>query len=570
LSTAHHKGVTRWAPARIPRGLMTRRIAPLRETFAFSVLVLLLVIAPTSAQTDPPTAQALRASIAELQARLARDPADGAALRGLAEAQTAMKDYGQAIETYRKLLNSHPDDREARMQLARLEVRQSHFQSALKQFDQVLDRRADDFEAILGKAQVLYYLGRLSEASALAAPAVERHPGDFDAVFLLAGILRAQHKRRQALAELAQADRLNPHNPEVASMKKALESETRFTLHTAAAFDHELGQPGAGQAAAFQAEDLRTFAYVTTLEMSALPHSESFFSMSYSPSNMPTGYFGGAAAPGEIFYRQRTELTSTFTLHAGMGITRFGPGIPVNLPNSGSPQASATQRPTAFLSGVITPHNNLHLALTWSRAGVPATPLAVRLGVIETRTSGKVSYSPARRTELSLEYYWRRDASLPYDQLVATSGATSLPATLRGAEVIQGTGGSLVFDQGVVRSTYSSLTVGYSAEIYGYGGFTPGVFLGYFTPSFYQQHLLTTKLAGKIWGPVGYEFKGGGGVQQIAHNAALTRALIVNPALRWKVNNRLTLTLAYTYYNTAQALGIVKGNGVQVSTDWKF
>jgi tetratricopeptide (TPR) repeat protein len=488
----------------------------------------------------------------------------------LARLQMRRKNLPAARALLDSLLSSDPHDREARLQLAQLEMQQSHFEDALKQFDQVLDWWPDDFDALLGKAQNFYYLRRLSEAIILAEAAVDRHPDNYDAVFLLASIERAQGKRKQSLAELAHADRLSPHNPEVASMKEALESETKFTLHTVAAFDHELGQAGAGQTTGFQADDLRTFAYGTTLEMSSLPHSESFFSVSYSPSNIPTGYFGGTAGPAEIFYRQRTDLTSTFTLHGGIGMARFGPGDPVNLPDSAGLQRSATERPTALLSGVFTPRKKLHLALTWSRLGVPATPLAVRLGVIESRTSGMLTCSPSRQTELNLEYYWRRDVSLPYDQLVVTSGSPPTEAYFKGPEAIQGTGGSLVFYQGVVHSTYFALKAGYSTEIYGYGGLSPGIFLGYFTPGFYQQHLLMAKLGGKMWGPFEYEFKGGVGLQQIDHNTALTRALILNPALHWKVNPRLTLILGYTYYDTAQALGVVQGNGVRLSTDWKF
>jgi len=657
------------ASATISRGLVA---PPFPRVFAIQALIILLAIAPAAGQTDPLPDRAPQASLAEFQQRLARDPADKAAMEGLARAQAEMKDFGGAIRTYHKLLefepgnrdsrvglarvlswnhqyddsirlyreilgsaaddaealdglahvyvwsnhseeaiqayqrltardpsnrdyplelarlqmlgknlpaaralldsllSSDPHDREARLQLARLEMQQNHFEGALKQFNQVLDQSPDSFAAILGKAQIFYYLRRLSEADTLAEAAVVRRPDDYDAVFLLASVERAQGKRKQALADLGHADCLSPHNPEVASMREMLESETRFTLHTAAAFDHEFGQPGAGHSTGFQAEDLRTFAYGTTLEMSSLPHSESFVSMSYSPSNVPTGYFGGAAGPAEFFYRQKTDLTSTFTLHAGIGIAHFGPGVPVNLPNGAGPQPSATQRPTALLSGAYTLRKNLHLALTWSRTGVPATPLAVRLGVIESRTSGTVNYSPSRQTELNLEYYWRRDASLPYDQLVAASDSAPTENSFKGSEAIQGTGGSLVFSQGVVHSTYFSVKAGYSAAIYGYGGLGPGIFLGYFTPGFYQQHLLTSKLGGKIWGPFGYEFKGGIGLQQVDHNTALTRALIVNPALHWKVNNRLTLILGYTHYDTAQALGVVRGNDVQLSNDWKF
>ena len=64
---------------------------------------------------------------------------------------------------------------------------------------------------------------------------------------------------------------------------------------------------------------------------------------------------------------------------------------------------------------------------------------------------------------------------------------------------------------------------------FGFNGLRNDVYyMGFFTPSFYQRQLLTTRLQGKLWGPVGYDFSGGIGFQQIEQSQPLTRALNLN------------------------------------------
>jgi hypothetical protein len=94
--------------------------------------------------------------------------------------------------------------------------------------------------------------------------------------------------------------------------------------------------------------------------------------------------------------------------------------------------------------------------------------------------------------------------------------------------------------------------------------------MGFFTPSFYQRHLLTTCLKGKLWGPVGYDFSGGIGLQQVEQGQALTRALTLSPAFTFQADSRLSLRVESTHYDSAPAFGKVSGNGVRLSTDYRF
>jgi hypothetical protein len=75
---------------------------------------------------------------------------------------------------------------------------------------------------------------------------------------------------------------------------------------------------------------------------------------------------------------------------------------------------------------------------------------------------------------------------------------------------------------------------------------------------------------GKIRGPLGYDFSAGAGVQQVERGTTLTPAVLLSPAFTLKASRRLTLTVGYTHYDSAQTLGTLRGNAVQLSTDSRF
>lgn len=60
------------------------------------------------------------------------------------------------------------------------------------------------------------------------------------------------------------------------------------------------------------------------------------------------------------------------------------------------------------------------------------------------------------------------------------------------------------------------------------------------------------------------------GVQQVEHSQAFTRGLMLNPAFTLQASPRLSFKLGYIHYNYAETLGVLSGNGVQLSTDVKF
>ena len=87
------------------------------------------------------------------------------------------------------------------------------------------------------------------------------------------------------------------------------------------------------------------------------------------------------------------------TLRGGVGIQRFGPGVPVDLPNSAGPQPGATATPVGFIGGTFAPSSHLSFDFTRTRAGITYTPLAVSLGVVSSRTEGGVNITFDPRTD---------------------------------------------------------------------------------------------------------------------------------------------------------------------------
>jgi len=131
-------------------------------------------------------------------------------------------------------------------------------------------------------------------------------------------------------------------------------------------------------------------------------------------------------------------------------------------------------------------------------------------------------------------------------------------------------GGSVVLNREILRHRHFVFHAGYSGVAYGFKGARQHVFLGFFNPGFYQRHLLTTRVHGNLRGPLAYDFSAAFGLQQVNRHQALQRATILSPALTFRASRTVSLTLGYTHYNAAQSLGVVSGNAVKLSSDFKF
>ncbi|MEJ2007186.1 MAG: tetratricopeptide repeat protein [Acidobacteriota bacterium] len=521
-----------------------------------------------------------QAWIAFYRKRLASYPNDREAMKGLAGMEIRLKEYDAARQTLYRLLEANPGNRIARLEVARIDVDQRHYKAALQNYDVLLRQNSQDPAALLGKARIDFYKGKLPEAQAAATKALRVHPKDFSSLFLLASIQHARHHRRKALGLLSLAEKLSPGNSQVASLRNRVLSESSVTLRTTVAFAREIGPPSefAGHGGLAN-EDLRTYTYGTTIGINLLPRTDSYISFTSIPTDSPPGperdKFGnqiptgitGATAPYEFLYRQSTRIGRRVTLRAGAGFVRFGPGEMVSVPGQPSAVRAAQQRPIGLAGVSLRLIHGLSFDLDATRSALPYTPVSTRLGVIQDRLQGRINYFFNSRTQLHWAYWYGRYSSENYTHTAVVNG-TIESITQADHELAQGE--RITFERNVLRSERFSLDAGYEGLLYGVAGRGLAVYLGFFNPSFYQSHEFVPRIYGRLWGPLGYDFHAGIGIQQVGHRQAITRALSASPGISVRVSRHLRLILGYTHYNTAQILGPLRGNEVRFDTEWQY
>jgi hypothetical protein len=499
----------------------------------------------------------------------AAHPGDTSYLFEAARLEAVLHQYASARSRLTSLLAVEPDNLDARLLLAQLELKQGQSASALRQFERVLAQRPADLEALEGAARAHYYTGDLGQAYELASRLVEQEPGNFDALFLLASIERARGQRYEARLLLNRADRISPHNSDVKELREKVWQESSTVLHLTAAYNREITSPEPGVPPSEVVEDLRTFAFGSRLDFVRLPRTTSSFLFDFLPVETPLGFYGGAAAPYEFLYQQTTHVFSKLALRGGIGFQHFGPGVPVNLPNGAGPQPSATSAVVGFGGGTFALTRHVSFDFTWNRSGITYTPLAVRLGVISSRTEEGLGVAFDPRTTLHLTYFQERLTTEPYTQVVST-GTTGNPMTVTSSEYENGSGGTAVFSRLIVNRERLVLDVGGSALLFGYDGPRRGVFLGFFTPSFYQRELFDSRVKGRLSKTFGYDVSASFGVQQVNQGQPIKHALILSPGFTFKLTPYLSGSIGYTHYDAAQSLGLVQGNGVHLGIDWRF
>ena len=514
------------------------------------------------------------------QRMLRRDPSNTRYLLAAGQMELKLKKYDAARTTLDSLLAADHANRNARLELARLNTSQGQYNAALRDYEILLKQNPQDPAALLGEARIYFYQAKLPEAHAAAAEAVEKRPNDFSSVFLLASIGRAQHHRRKTLQLLKQAEKLSPGTPQVASLRNQVLSESRVTLSTTVAFAREIGPPSqANGRTGLPNEDLRTYTYGTTIGMSLFPRTNSYITFTSVPTDSPPGperdSFGnqiptgitGATAPYDLLYWQSTRFSRRFTVRGGAGFVRFGPGDLVSVPSQTVPVNGAMQRPVGLAGVSFGFTTKLTLDLDATKSAITYTPVSTRLGVIRDRLQGRINYFFNPQTQFHLAYWYGHFSSEDYTHTVVVNGVSRSYVQ---ADHDEGQGGSIIFDRQILHSPGFSLDVGYEGYIFGFAGQGRNVFLGFFNPSFYQRHELVPRVYGSLWGPLGYDFSGGIGIQQTGLGEAITRAWNVSPNLSVRASRHLRLIFGYTHYNTAQSLGPLRGNEVRFGTQWQY
>jgi tetratricopeptide (TPR) repeat protein len=503
------------------------------------------------------------AALPIFQSLVAHHPANTEYAVGLAGVEMNLHHYPEARETLTALLATHPRNRDVQMQLAYLDLYEGRQAAALRRFNHLISEDPTDAEALKGNARIAYYRGDLVYAHDLAAKIVDDDPRDASSLLLLANLERALHHRRQAHALVERAEAIEPHNAEAHELENRLRIESQPILHSSASFAREIGSGGSSGT-----EDLTTYGYETTWSFFSLPRSESSVSLAYLPSQSPSGGIQGAAAPSQILYHETLYATPHLTVRGGVGLARFGPAQLAGIPTQVQPITAAGTRPLGSLGLDYAMSKRLSVEFAAGRTAVTYTPTAARLGVMENRLSLGMAYRFNSKTNIRLESFVTDDSTISYAHAIGLVGGS--PKLVREADHNRGPGAAIVFNRKLFHKSAVAVDVGYDGLIYGITGGMQKPYMGFFNPGFYQRHYLTTHAVGKIHGPLGYDLTVDGGVQQVEHGAPLKPAVLLSPAFTLKASPRLTLSLGYTHYNSAQSLGTLRGDAVRLSTDWRF
>ena len=482
----------------------------------------------------------------------------------VARLEMSLKENRDAGKTLHSLLSQHPQNFEAHLMAARLDQNEGHLHKALADYNWALGQNFKNVTALYGAAQIDTYLGRPDRAYPLALRLAEERPKDFDALLLLARINRARGRRKAALALLSRAAHLSPDNAEVQALRKQIQDETAVTIYTTGSYVREVARAnGAGAIT----EDLNAYTGGVKIGFNVLPKSQSYVFLTATPSNSPAGGIQGAVAPAELLYGQTTEISKKLLVRGGAGVVRMGPGQTFSVAGAPPLARSMAFTPVGFAGASFLPAPRLRLDFAVSRSAITYTPASVRFGVTQVRIDAAVSYAFDARTHFRATFFHERDSAPVYDQTnFALGGAVLLERNGRD----QGSGGSVALDRSVIRWERGSLDLGYSGLAFGYAGQRRGVFMGFFNPTFYQRHFVTSRVQGRVWGPVDYTLVGDFGIQQVDQGEPVTRAFEVGPALTFQVSRRHSITIGYLHYNFAQSLGKLTGNALQLSSDWSF
>ncbi len=553
---------------------------------------------------DYPAAREALASV------LSTDPRNREARLQLAQLDLRQGLQKESLHNFDQLLSQNPEDPDALLGKAQISYTQGNFSQARSSASAVVKQRPDNFDAVFLLANVEHAHGHRRAARAYLDQAERISPGNPE----VRDVRNRLHEESAATLHTS-ASFAREIGPATESTGTSFVTGNSVVLS---------GRPN---------EDIRLFSYGTTITIPITSHLDSYFSFTSLPTDSPPspirGPSGqqiptavtGAVAPAAFLYRQTWRPSRLFTLRIGSGVARFGPGEVDRSPQLtgqfnnllftfgsqitniyGVQQEHATVAsisPMGLAGITVAPWKKFSFDIDWNRGPfiyLP-TPYAMKRGLRQNRYEGGLNFFFARRTEMHINY-WRAHlfsdplthldlsgAFLQYQPPNTTcsqgtplsSTSTSTVCLVGGTvnKIVQrdedhGRGGSLEFLQNVRQAPRSSFNLGYEGQIYEFQGRAKGIFLGFFNPQFYQRQLLTARLYGEMFGPVGYDFSGGIGVQQTEHGSALTRATNISPSFTLKVSEHLTLGVGYTHYNTAQALGTLRGNAFRLTTDWKM
>ena len=151
-----------------------------------------------------------RLAVERFQQASAACPGERVNLLGLAEAQTAARDFAAAIETAQRYLDGNASSVRGRVVLAGAYLMAGRPKEALAEADRILESHPFEAAALKIKGNSAYLLGDASQAIGVFILLLDRHPADPDGAYMLGRIYYQEGQIDLAIGQFERALKTNP------------------------------------------------------------------------------------------------------------------------------------------------------------------------------------------------------------------------------------------------------------------------------------------------------------------------------------------------------------------------
>ena len=436
------------------------------------------------------TTKQYKEAVEQYRALVDRNP-DPALRKELAQVLAGMREHAQAVALYDQILEANPLDHEARLARARLLSWDRQYDAALEGYRAVIEAQPDNREARVEQARVHAWNGDLDRAIELFTALEGDYPGDRDVLLGKGQALQWSGRAREAAKILMPLREAYPDDRDV----RVAMAGTQLALGRSDLAKRELQIPGVRRAddadvqqlwnltmqqlrpvlvfgfnPSEDSDDLRIAPLTSTFYFSAVPRVRSYLRGAFIASEIPS-----------TDRRRGREAVFGSTLQASPSVILRGE-IGTNVGDDDAVDVIG-------LGGVtLLPTSKVRLDVSAGRQFLNYLPVAVERDISRVLTQAGVDVRPTEDWLLHGDYFYGHYSDGNRAQ-----------------------GGNAIVSRTLARRAPLTVEAGY---LYSYSGFSEDPGNGYYAPSRLQRHagLLNLSGRGSTW--FGYTLAGTLGTEQ--------------------------------------------------------